>query len=195
MQSHNSLTVEWRSVDRVIPYGRNPRIIPETAIAKVAASIEQFGWRQPIVVDAKGVVLVGHTRLLAAKRLKLEEVPVHVAKGLTPAQAAAYRLADNKVGEDTSWDMAALDLELADLKGFHLAPLGFELATLAPEGAKGVTLMDRFGVAPFTVLNAGTGWWQDRKRAWLALGIQSELGRGDSALGFSETVLRAGGRS
>jgi len=197
MQSRNSLAIEWWPVDRVIPYDRNPRHIPESAIDKVAASIEEFGWRQPIVVDEAGTILVGHTRILAAGRLDLKKVPVHVAKGLTPTQAAAYRLADNKVGEDTSWDLEALDLELADLRAadFDLAPLGFDLADIAPTESEGprVTLMDRFGIAPFTVLNAGTGWWQDRKKAWLALGIQSELGRGDT-LGFSETVLHAGGR-
>jgi ParB-like chromosome segregation protein Spo0J len=202
MHSDNALDVEWRPVGEVFPYERNPRVIPESAILKVAASIREFGWRQPIVVDAAGVVLVGHTRLLAAKHLGLETVPVHVAKGLTPAQAKAYRLADNRVGEETSWALDVLGVELQDLKGegFDLAPLGFDLAELEgpterakTKAAAERTLMERFGIAPFSVLNAREGWWQERKRAWLAIGIQSELGRGDNHLQLSDTVLAAVG--
>lgn len=200
MQNVNLAIEQW-PVDRVVPYGKNPRIIPDTAIAMVASSIEQFGWRQPIVVDEAGVILVGHTRRLAALKLGHPTVPVHVARGLTARQAKAYRLADNRVGEETGWDIPALDLELAELDGpdLDLGALGFDLpaAELAGPGeseSAGASLLDRFGIAPFSVLNARDGWWQDRKRAWLALGIKSEVGRGGNALGFSETVLAATGR-
>ena len=80
------LTVEWWPIERPLPYARNPRLTPETAIAKVAASLKEYGWRQPIVVDDSGVIVVGHTRLLAAQRLGLTQVPVHVATDLSPAQ-------------------------------------------------------------------------------------------------------------
>ena len=89
------LSVEWWPIERPIPYARNPRIAPEEAIVKVAASIQEYGFRQPIVVDAEDVIIAGHTRLLAAQRLRLEQVPVHVAVELTPQQAKAYRIADN----------------------------------------------------------------------------------------------------
>ncbi|CAM5657891.1 hypothetical protein MAUB1S_11450 [Mycolicibacterium aubagnense] len=202
MQSHNSYAAEMRPIDEVIPYERNPRVIPESAVLKVAASIREFGWRQPIVVDDAGVILVGHTRRLAALHLGLTMVPVHVAVGLSPAKAKAYRLADNRVGEETSWDLSTLELELDELGGvdFDLDELGLDAALLsgldldvdeAAQRVPNVSLMDRFGVAPFTVLNARDGWWQDRKRAWLAIGIESELGRGENALRFSKTVLAA----
>jgi ParB-like chromosome segregation protein Spo0J len=78
-------------LENILPYARNARQIPPQAVDKVAASIEEFGWRQPIVVDKDGVIIVGHVRLLAAQKLDLKEVPVHVASNLTPAQVRAYR--------------------------------------------------------------------------------------------------------
>src|SRR4051812_12348819 len=92
----NDLKVCSWPIAKPIPYGRNSRKIPERAIDKVAASIKEFGWRVPIVVDRDGVVICGHTRLLAAKKLGLQHVPVHVADNLTPAQVKAYWLMDNR---------------------------------------------------------------------------------------------------
>lgn len=83
---------------------------------KVAASIKEFGFRQAIVVDAEGVIIAGHTRYKAAKKLGLKQVPVHVADGLTPQQVKAYRIADNKVGELAEWDEELLALEIEELK-------------------------------------------------------------------------------
>lgn len=119
-------------IDRPIPYARNPRNISETAISKVAASLKEFDFRQPIVVDEEGVILVGHTRLLAAQRLGRTEIPVHVARGLTENQAKAYRIADNRVGEESNWQDELLGLEILDLRemGGDLASLGFEAGEL-----------------------------------------------------------------
>jgi DNA modification methylase len=121
------MRVELVPITRVIPYARNPRR-NEAAISKVAASIREFGFRQPIVVDDGMVVVVGHTRLEAARRLGFEEVPVHVAEGLTPAQLRAYRLADNRLHEDSEWDQKLLECELLELKDldFDLGLTGFE---------------------------------------------------------------------
>jgi ParB-like chromosome segregation protein Spo0J len=94
----NDLKVCSWPIDRPIPYARNSRKIPERAVDKVAASIKEFGWRVPIVVDKDGVIICGHTRLLAAKKLGVQEVPVHVAHNLTPPQVKAYRLMDNRIG-------------------------------------------------------------------------------------------------
>src|SRR4051812_46319555 len=110
------MKIELWAIDKPIPYARNARKIPQSAIDKVAASIREFGFRQPIVVDKKRVVLAGHTRLLAAKKLGLKKVPVHVASNLTVAQAKAYRLADNRTNDETPWARDLLALELADLK-------------------------------------------------------------------------------
>jgi hypothetical protein len=176
--------------------GRPGRAVPrknDAAVAKVAASIKEFGFRQPIVVDEAMVVIAGHTRLLAARQLGLAKVPVHIAEGLTDTQAKAYRLADNRTGQDAEWDMDLLGLEMRDLDyvEFDLSLIGFnddELGDLfdgvPTSGSTEVrgSLADRFGAVPFSVLNAREGWWQDRKREWLSLGIQSELGRGGGHL-------------
>jgi len=109
------MNVKNWTIDRLVPYARNPRK-NDAAVDKVAASIKEFGFRQPIVVDGEGVIIAGHTRYKAARKLGLLEVPVHVAEGLTPAQIKAYRIADNKVGELAEWDMDLLALEIEDLK-------------------------------------------------------------------------------
>ena len=111
----------------IIPYARNPRK-NEGAIAKVVASLKEFGPRQPIVCDEDLVVIVGHTRLEAAKRLGWKTFPVHIAHGLSPAQARAYRIADNRTNEEAEWDQELLAVELEDLRddGFDLAITGFD---------------------------------------------------------------------
>ncbi len=123
------MTIEQWAIDRVKPYHRNARKIPEKAIAKVATSLAQFGWKQPLVVDPQGVIIVGHTRLLAAKKLGMTHVPVLVAKDLTPAQVKAYRLMDNRSHDETAWDLDLLGLEMADLKmeNIDLEFTGFDL--------------------------------------------------------------------
>lgn len=106
--------IQWRSIDDVYPYPNNPRHNNE-AVEYVANSIREFGWQQPIVVDTDGTIIAGHTRLKAAKMLGMDTVPVVVADNLTPAQVNAYRLADNKVAEASTWDMEALAVELEGL--------------------------------------------------------------------------------
>src|SRR5229473_1897963 len=122
------LEVRWCEIGKVIPYARNSRKIPDRAIDKVAASIKEFGWRQAIVVDKDFVIICGHTRLLAAKKLGLKQVPVHVADNLTPAQVKAYRLMDNRSHEEADWDLELLGPELEELKGldFDLELTGFD---------------------------------------------------------------------
>ena len=117
-----------RPVTSIEPYEKNPRNISDTAVAKVAASIQEFGFRQPIVVDENNVILVGHTRLQAAKSLGLKKVPVHVAAGLTAAQAKAYRLADNRTNQEAEWNNYLLlsEFDFLDHSKFDLALAGFD---------------------------------------------------------------------
>ncbi len=126
------MKVELAAIDRVIPYANNPRK-NEAAITKVAASIKEFGFRQPIVVDSEYVVVAGHTRLLAARWLGLTEVPIHIAEGLSPAQIKAYRIADNRIAQEAEWDDELLSIELGDLQtnGFNLELTGFNLDELS----------------------------------------------------------------
>lgn len=115
-------------VDKLIPYENNPRIISEEAVDVVAASIEAFDFQQPIVIDKNYVVIAGHTRLKAAKQLGLETVPCKIADELNDAEAAAYRLADNKTGEFSKWDFEKLPFETQKLETFKMEQFGFETA-------------------------------------------------------------------
>ncbi len=126
------MNIELWDIGRPKPYEGNPRKLPEKAIKKVAASIKEFGFRSPIVVDEQEVILAGHTRLQAAQSLGLKKVPVHVAIGLTEAQARAYRIADNRVAQETDWleDALKLELEALDELGFDLDLTGFDVPEL-----------------------------------------------------------------
>jgi hypothetical protein len=125
---NTELHIEWWPIDEVKPYEHNPRKIPQRAIDKVALSIEQNDWRQPIVVDKNGVIIVGTVRWLAGKKNGLERVPVHVADDMTPAQVRAYRIMDNRSHEETGWDLDLLKFEITELDAleFDLKFTGFE---------------------------------------------------------------------
>ena len=125
------MKVELLDLKKLVPYARNPRITAH-AVDKVAASIKEFGFRQPIVVDSEMVIIAGHTRYQAAQKLGLKKVPVHVAEGLSAEQVKAYRIADNRTGEEAQWDNEMLSLELADLDNmsFDKSVLGFEASEL-----------------------------------------------------------------
>ncbi|GIW90240.1 MAG: hypothetical protein KatS3mg109_0672 [Pirellulaceae bacterium] len=126
------MKIELRKLSEIRPYEGNPRQ-NDNAVDAVAASIREFGFRQPIVVDTEGVIIVGHTRYKAALKLGLEKVPVHVARELTAEQIRAYRIADNKTAELSEWNYDLLPIELAGLSeaGFDLGLLGFDEAELA----------------------------------------------------------------
>lgn len=108
------MKIENIKIQKIKPYSENPRN-NANSIDKVADSIAEFGFRQPIVVDEDMIVLAGHTRLLASKKLGLDKVPVHIAEGLSSSQKKAYRIMDNKSAEDSSWDKDLLNLEIKDL--------------------------------------------------------------------------------
>src|ERR671927_641368 len=99
--------VDMRAIASIRPYENNPRL-NDAAVDAVAASIRAYGFRQPLVVDEESVIIVGHTRYKAALKLGMTEVPVHVAVGLSPAQAQAYRLADNQTATMSTWDEGKL---------------------------------------------------------------------------------------
>ena len=118
------MQIETIDINKILPYINNPR--KNLNIDKVASSIKEFGFQQPIVVDKDYTIIVGHTRFEAAKKLGLKEVPVQIAD-LTENQTKAYRIADNRLNQDASWDTKLLNLELNDLlsKNFDLDTLGF----------------------------------------------------------------------
>lgn len=120
--------VTYMDVDSLIPYANNPRL-NDNAVDAVAASIKEFGFKVPIVVDGENVIINGHTRLKAAHKLGLTQVPVIVADDLTPEQVKAFRLADNKTSELAEWDLGKLDIELGQIPDIDMGAFGFELDT------------------------------------------------------------------
>lgn len=189
---------ERRRVADLIPYAQNPMEHSAAQVDELCDSIEQFGLTFCPLVDEKNVLIAGHGRVMALHKLGYAECPVIVARGWSEDQKRAYRIADNQHGRKAAWNEPFLRQEMLDLKahGFDLKFTAFEgvkvgdflrgaglgqAGSQRQQGGTGVTLAERFGVPPFTILDARQGYWQDRKRAWIALGIQSELGRGDGA--------------
>lgn len=137
--------LEWRSISTLIPYARNSRTHSDEQIAQIAASIKEFGWTNPILVDGDNGIIAGHGRLSAARKLGHEEVPVIELKDLTETQRKAYIIADNRLALNAGWDNEMLTIELNDLlaDGFALDILGFDPkeidALLEPEVVEGLT--------------------------------------------------------
>lgn len=125
--------VERRSVASLIPSARNARVHSDTQIAQIAASVREWGWTVPVLVDEQNGILCGHGRVLAARVLGLDEVPVMIATGWTEAQKRAYIIADNKLALNSSFDEQLLRVEIGDLKseGFDLGLVGFSELELA----------------------------------------------------------------
>jgi len=131
--AREDMAIQWRPLADIFPCAENPRRISDLAVEKVAQSLRNFGWRQPIVVDGHGTIIAGHVRLLAARLLKLAAAPVHVAD-LSPLQVRAYRIADNRVAQEAEWDQDLLRAELVDLDALGLdLPLvtGFDPSEVA----------------------------------------------------------------
>lgn len=124
----DKVNVIYRNAADLLPYANNPRV-NDGAVDAVAASIKEFGFKVPIIVDADGVIVTGHTRLKAAMKLGLNQVPVIVASDLSSEQVKAFRLADNRVAELAQWDMGKLDIELGDIADIDMGDFGFDLPT------------------------------------------------------------------
>lgn len=137
--------VEKWDITKLVPYARNSRTHSDEQIGQIAASIKEWGWTTPVLVDEAGSIIAGHGRTLAAQRLKMTEVPVMVASGWSDAKKRAYIIADNKLALNAGWDNEMLRLEFADLQelGFDLELTGFDLdeikELLAPVGTEGLT--------------------------------------------------------
>jgi hypothetical protein len=125
------MEIIMRGVNDITPYEHNPRR-NDDAVDAVAASIKEFGFKVPIVIDKDGIIVAGHTRLKAAKKLGMEQVPCIVADDLTDEQIKAFRLADNKVAELADWDFSELETELSDID-MDMSQFGFEGMMEFPE--------------------------------------------------------------
>lgn len=120
------INIVMKRLDELIPYINNPRKNDGAAVDKVAASIREFGFKVPIIVDRNGTIVAGHTRYKASKKLGLTEVPCIIAEDLTEQQIKAFRIADNRTAEESSWDFELLTVEVESLDGFDLSLLGFD---------------------------------------------------------------------
>src|SRR6202162_5887946 len=158
--------IELWPIDRLIPFARNPRNHSDAQIAQIAASIAEFGFNNPILVDTKAGIIAGHGRLLAARKLQLAEVPVIVLDHLTDAQKRAYIIADNQLALNAGWDETLLAAELAALQeeAFDVSLIGFEdqeLARLlaAQDAAEGLTDEDAVPELPETPISVLGDLW------------------------------------
>lgn len=120
--------VQRRAISELVPYARNSRTHSERQIDQIAASINEWGWTIPVLIDNKSGIIAGHARILAAQKLGIDDVPCMVAAGWTKAQIKAYVIADNKLAENAGWDEGILGLEFEDLKelDFDIELTGFE---------------------------------------------------------------------
>jgi DNA modification methylase len=153
-------------VDKLIPWARNPRTHSDAQVAQIAASIAEFGFNNPILVDTKAGIIAGHGRLLAARKLGMTEVPVIVLDHLTEAQKRAYVIADNKLAENAGWDddMLRIEIEALQEESFDVSLLGFEdveLARLlaAQDAVEGLTDEDAIPELPQTPTSRTGDLW------------------------------------
>jgi DNA modification methylase len=149
----HDLAIAWRPLGELIPYARNPRIHSDAQVAQIAASIREFGWTNPVLVDGESGIIAGHGRVMAARKLGLERVPVIELAHMSESQKRAYVLADNQLALNAGWDDELLRLELADLSdlGFDLGLVGFgegELERLLAGGKEGLTEDDEAPALP-----------------------------------------------
>ena len=148
------MKIEQKSVKELIPYAKNSRTHSDAQVAQIAASIKEFGWTNPILIDGENGIIAGHGRLMAARKLGHEKVPVIELKDMSETQKRAYIIADNQLAMNSGWDTGLLTLELTDLQeeGFNLELLGFDPkelnALLEPEVSEGLTDEDAIPDVP-----------------------------------------------
>ncbi len=159
------LAITYRPLEALIPYARNTRTHSDAQVAQIAASIAEFGWTNPILVDETGGIIAGHGRVLAARQLHAESVPCIELAGLSKAQRIAYSIADNKLALNAGWDLGLLAVEFADLKAmdFDLGLTGFtpdELeAVNAPSANAGLTDPDDVPEPPAAPVSVPGDLW------------------------------------
>ena len=147
------MQIEIADINSIKPYENNPRKLSDTAIEKVAMSLKEYGFRQPIVVDKDRVIVAGHTRFRASKKLGLKNVPISIIDNLSEEQINAYRIADNRTAEESEWDNELLKMEIKELeaKDFKLDLLGFndeQLNNILFEEKQGLTDEDEVPETP-----------------------------------------------
>jgi ParB-like chromosome segregation protein Spo0J len=160
-----ALAIEYRNIDSLIPYINNARTHSDEQVAQIAASIKEFGWTNPVLVDGDNGIIAGHGRVLAARKLEATEIPVIELQGLSEAQRRAYILADNRLAQNAGWDEDLLHLELTELGNtdFDLSLLGFDTGELkdllADEPEEGLTDPDEVPEPPAEAITQPGDLW------------------------------------
>lgn len=202
--------LEWGNPADLEPDPRNPRTHDEAQLRQLRASMEEFGFTNPILLRGDSQIIgAGHGRRAAALlEPPMDSVSFIRLHGLSEAQWRALQIADNQLALNAGWDFELLagELEALGAEGFDISILGFDADWMddllhpkepePPSGTSGLgSLSERFLAVPFSVLNSREGWWQERKRQWLDFGIESEEGRDANLLGMSDTILENSGGS
>ena len=206
MKDLGELKIIYRAPDSLVADPHNSNTHPPEQIKELRRSIRENGIPKPILLKGDDKTIgAGNGLWEAAKAEGVKSIPTITIKGLSEQEWRRYAIQDNRIARNSVFDMEILKSELTAIQGFgfdiggmgfagsELAGLGFAgFGEVPQEQAKPLTvrLSDKFGIAPFSVFNAREGWWQERKRAWLALGIKSEVGRGENLLKMSDTILQ-----
>ena len=170
MAGQENYQIEWRDVASLLPYARNSRTHSDAQVAQIAASIKEFGWTNPVLVDGDGTIIAGHGRLMAARKLGMTKAPVIRLEHLTEAQKRAYVIADNQLAMNAGWDNEMLKVEIGELAlgDFDLSLLGFDdkvLAGLLAEETEGLTDDDEVPDVPIDPVSVvGDVWTLGRHR-------------------------------
>lgn len=169
----NKIKVEYKNIEELIPYINNPRL-NSNAVDMVSASIQEFGFLNPIIIDEDNVIVAGHTRLKAAKKLNITEVPTIRAEDLTDAQIKAFRIADNRTTEFAEWDMEKLEIELEDLDDIFTGFDHDEIEEMFTEcnqydDFEAGSLAKDFIIPPVNIFDTRGGDWLARKRMWRSM--------------------------
>ena len=185
-------------VEDLSVYVNNSRTHSTEQVKQISNSIKEFGFTNPLLIDKNKEIIAGHGRLMAAKQLGLDKVPCIELSDLSEKQKKAYVIADNQLALNAGWNESILSMEIGDLSdnNFDISLLGFnnnELNKLLEgdpyeDGKKG-EMAKNFGFPPFTVFNAREGKWQDRKKYWFNLGINSGSGRGEHLISYSNVSV------
>ena len=166
----NDIKITYIAIKDITPYKNNARKHGETDVAAIMESIKEFGFLDPLAVwSDDNIVVEGHGRLLAAKKLGMKTVPCVRLDDLTDEQRRAYALAHNKTAELSIWDDDLLDIELGDITDIDMSQFGFDLSDIGDEGGDSIdhgSLADKFIVPPFDIFDGRQGYWLDRKRKW-----------------------------
>lgn len=191
--------IERRTLESLIPYARNARTHSDEQVAQIAASIREWGWTNPVLIDEEGGVIAGHGRLMAARKLGIAEVPCIVARGWTDAQKKAYVLADNQLALNAGWDMDLRALEISELVGlgFDLSLLGFDDLSFSAEALDDFPLLangdkPEFQQMTFTLHDSQAEQVKDAIEAAKAMGAfdsPNENSNGNALARICETFL------